>query len=223
VAAEVCTPPGDEQFYADPAFGQHPVVYVTYEQAANYCTWAGKRLPSEAEWEKAARWDEASGTSLVYPWGNGYESGRANTASAGQGGTSAVQAFAQDRSPSGVLDLAGNVSEWVADWYFGNYEGLGTLNPTGPGTQPLSQPFRVVRGGSFQALAAYARAGQRFDVPPNNATDWIGFRCAMGVAGVEIPTAAPTPTETLGTPEATPTGALPATITPTAPTATPEP
>ncbi|HEC22987.1 MAG TPA: Stp1/IreP family PP2C-type Ser/Thr phosphatase, partial [Chloroflexi bacterium] len=192
VAAEVCSPPQDEQYYADPAFAQHPVVFVTWQQAVEYCTWAGRRLPTEAEWEKAARWDPVTGESYVYPWGNEWEPGRANTAAAGLGGTSAVQAFAQDISPTGVLDMTGNVSEWIQDWYFPGYENQGTLNPTGPETQPLGEPFRVVRGGSFlEDLSSYVRAGHRLAVNPEEASSWIGFRCAMDVAGAE-PVAVPT-------------------------------
>jgi formylglycine-generating enzyme required for sulfatase activity len=203
VAAERCTPPSDEQYYADPAFAQHPVVFVSWQQAVDYCTWAGKRLPTEAEWEKAARWDPATGESYVYPWGNDWEPGRANTTAAGLGGTSAVQAFAQDISPTGVLDLTGNVSEWVQDWYFPGYEQLGTLNPTGPESQPLTEPFRVVRGGAFsEDLSAYARAGHRLAVNPTQQSSWIGFRCAEDVAG-----AAPLEEEAV---EGTPTGEAPA-------------
>jgi formylglycine-generating enzyme required for sulfatase activity len=216
VAAEVCTAPDNTEFYADAAFAQHPVVYVTWDQVSTYCEWAGKRLPTEAEWEKAARWDPATSQSFVYPWGNAWEAGRANTDAAGLGGTSAVQAFAQDISPWGVLGMAGNVSEWVQDWYFPGYEGLGTFNPTGPTNQPLTEPFRVARGGSFQALSPFARAGQRFDVPPTQASSWIGFRCAANVEGAEPP-AAPADTPTPTTEGAvTPTGAItPTLITPT--------
>ncbi|MEJ2150900.1 MAG: SUMF1/EgtB/PvdO family nonheme iron enzyme [Chloroflexota bacterium] len=203
VAAEACSPPSDEQFYADPAFAQHPVVYVSWQQAVDYCTWAGKRLPTEAEWEKAARWDPATGQSFVYPWGDEWEPGRANTASAGLGGTSAVQAFAQDISPTGVLDMTGNVSEWIQDWYYPGYEQQGTLNPTGPDSQPLTEPFRVVRGGSFsEDLSAYSRAGHRLAVDPTQQSSWIGFRCASDVEG-----AAPLEGETV---EETPTGEVPA-------------
>ena len=75
VAAEVCTPPNNTEFYADPAYGDHPAVYVTWAQATQYCDWAGKRLPTEAEWEKAARWDEAGNASYIFPWGDEFEAG----------------------------------------------------------------------------------------------------------------------------------------------------
>ncbi len=204
VAAGVCTPPENVEFYDDPNFAQHPVVYVTYEQATQYCQWAGKRLPTEAEWEKAARWDPASGASYVYPWGNTFEVGRANTLSAGLGGLSAVQAFPRDLSPSGVLGMAGNAREWVQDWYFGNYDGLGTLNPVRLGTQPLPVPARAARGGSYQDLDSMSRAGHRFDVNAVSAAPWLSFRCVAEVAGA-APPAAPTDETPVVVPTPTPT------------------
>jgi formylglycine-generating enzyme required for sulfatase activity/serine/threonine protein phosphatase PrpC len=216
VAAGACNPPQTSTFYNDPNFAEHPVVFVNYDQAGDYCKWQGKRLPTEAEWEMAARWDPVTKTSYIWPWGNGFEAGRANTLSAGQGGTSAVTAFEGDRSAYGVLGMAGNVTEWVSDWYFDGYTGFGTLNPTGPASQPLPQPFRVARGGSFKALAAYARGGQRFDVPPQTAADWIGFRCVQPNGAPIQPSASapvPTATPTVGTPEAA--------LTPTEGTGTP--
>jgi serine/threonine protein phosphatase PrpC/formylglycine-generating enzyme required for sulfatase activity len=222
VAAEVCTPPGNQEFYADTAFAQHPVVYVTWDQATQYCQWAGKRLPTEAEWEKAARWDEAAQKSYVFTWGDTWEAGKANTASAALGGTSAVQAFAQDISPYGVLGMIGNVSEWVQDWYFPDYAGLGQLNPARLGNQPLPTPERAVRGGSFlEDLTAYVRAGHRLSAEFDKSASWLGFRCAsdVGEAPAELPTEAPaegTPAETPAeTPTGTTTGEAPAEATET--------
>lgn|SRR5574341_1449813 len=222
VAAEVCTPPRNQEFYADTAFAQHPVVYVTYDQATTYCTWAGKRLPTEAEWEKAARWDAGAGISLTFPWGNTWEAGRANTAVAGLGGTAAVQAFAQDISPSGVLGMTGNVSEWVQDWYFPDYSGLGTLNPVRLGNQPLPTPERAVRGGWWgEELTAYLRAGHRLSAEFDNSADWLGFRCVGDIGGPASPTPPPSPTPgTTTTPGAT---GSPAGQTPTGEPTTPVP
>jgi formylglycine-generating enzyme required for sulfatase activity len=205
VAAEVCTPPGNTQFYADPAFSNHPVVFVSWAQAGTYCQFVGKRLPTEAEWEKAARWDQLTGESLVYPWGDNYEAGRANTLSAGQGGTSAVTAFEGDRSTAGIQGLAGNVTEWVSDWYFPGYNGLGTLNPTGPDAQPLPEPIKVARGGSFVDIQAYARSGHRLSPNQTTQANWLGFRCAadVGTEGSIGQPVAPTPeipTESAATP-----------------------
>jgi len=207
VVAGTCTTPKNTEFYNDPAFADHPVVFVSWEQSGTFCQRAGKRLPTEAQWEKAARWDPNAKKSNVWPWGDGFEVGRANTASAGQNGTSIVGKFAQDRSAFGIQDMAGNVSEWTSDWYFKGFAGLPTLNPTGPASQPLSKPFRTVHGGSFQALASYARSGQRYDMPPQTAASWIGFRCVLPLQG-------PAPSQ----PSASPSAA----ISPT-PTATPVP
>ncbi len=198
VAADVCTPPSNQTFYTDPAYAQHPVVYVSWTQASAYCEWAGKRLPTEAEWEKAARWDPVAALSYVYPWGDNWEPGRANTAHAGLGGTAAVQAFDADLSPWGVLGMTGNVAEWVQDWYYPGYGDQGTLNPTGPERQPLPTPERAVRGGWFgENLASYVRAAHRLSAEFDKSGDWLGFRCvADAEAPPPPPPATPTPTAT---------------------------
>ena len=228
VAEGVCSAPGNTEFYDDPAFANHPVVYVTYDQAAQYCQWAGKRLPTEAEWEMAARWNVEEQTSYIYPWGNTWEDGRANTLSAQLGGLSAVGAFARDRSPYGVLDMAGNATEWVQDWYYPGYEGLSARNPARTGNPALDEPLRVARGGNYQALTAFSRAGHRYDVNQMSSEPWLGFRCAQDTAATlagEAPTEpadtappedATTPTDEQNTtPEAD-------TTTETAPTTSPE-
>lgn len=209
VAAEVCTVPDNIIFYNDPNYAQHPVVHVSYAKAVQFCTWAGKRLPTEAEWEKAARWDDIESKSFIFPWGDDFTQGNANTLAAGQNGTSAVRSWPNDVSPAGIFDMTGNVSEWVADWYLPDYEGLGTLNPIGPATQPLADPLRVVRGGSWDQLLALSRAGHRLVANPTQAAEWLGFRCAQSVDGT-----APGATATSAATE-TPALTLPPTITPT--------
>lgn len=211
VNAGVCEEPDNTEFYADPAFGQHPVVYVSYDQATAYCGWLGRRLPTEAEWEKAARWDPSAGAAYIFPWGDTFEAGIANTEAAGLGGLSAVQAFARDLSPHGVLGMGGNASEWVQDWYFDSYDGLGTLNPARLGAQPLPDPYRVARGGSFQSLQHFVRAGHRLDMPPSTQVAWLGFRCASNVGGQPAPTGTPA----AGTPTGEATEGGTATLTPT--------
>lgn len=220
VAAGVCTAPDRQEFYNDPNYAEHPVVYVTWDQATVYCQWAGKRLPREAEWEKAARWDTQTSQSYIYPWGNTFEPGRANTLSAGLGGTSPVTDFPQDVSPWGVLGMAGNVTEWIQDWYYPEYKGLGTLNPTGPQSGQLNEPVRVARGGSFVNIAAYVRAGHRFSVKPDKSAGWLGFRCVADIAGAApavtpTPAATPAASGTPGTATATPlAGSTPSTPVP---------
>ena len=191
LAPAACTK-GDPTF-ADPARAGDPVVCVSWEEAQTFCEWRDARLPTEAEWEYAFRGEDGS----IYPWGSAFDGTRLNYCDINCGQPHAderfndgfslsapVGSFATGVSPSGILDLAGNVSEWEADWY-GDFSPGAEVDPQGPanGTEKL------LKGCSWFSHPAYCRGALRASVDPDTRFDYLGFRCAAS----EVPHSAGDP------------------------------
>jgi formylglycine-generating enzyme required for sulfatase activity len=190
VEAGACDPPAEtsswtqESYYGNPEYDDFPVIYMSWEQARSYCEWRGDRLPTEAEWEKAARGTDGR----IYPWGNTFEGNRLNFCDTncyeswankdyddGYADTAPVGSYPNGVSPYGMYDMAGNVWEWVADWYDADYYATApSHNPPGPDDGER----KVVRGGSWYLHDYGARSATRLTNEPGRQSIPNGFRCA---------------------------------------------
>lgn len=184
-------------FNGEPPAGKqsHPVVGVCWYEADAYAKWAGKRLPTSAEWQRAGTWPKSTGGSggeLRYPWGNAFDPKKANTRAAGRRDTVAVDAFPEGRSLNGVQQLIGNVWEWV--------DGQFQLDVNDQICVVFDQPMGEIRGGAFdtyfhsQATCQF-RSGQPFLYRGTN----VGFRCCITEGRLSSPPEAVAPTEEIET------------------------
>jgi formylglycine-generating enzyme required for sulfatase activity len=178
VADDVCESPlkttsnTRERYHGNRDFNDFPVNYISWSMAKTYCKWAGRDLPTEAQWEKAARGTDGR----EFPWGNSQISAALlNYKGSNLRDTTKVGAYPQGESPYGALDMAGNSFEWVNDWYSSTYyQESSPENPTGP----ISGQARVVRGGAWGYEEKYARTAYRNFFPPDGVYNF-GFRCAL--------------------------------------------
>jgi len=159
------------RYWEDPDYNgaESPVVGVTWEDAQAYCAWVGKRLPTEAEWERAAR----GAKSRLFPWGDRFDPSHTNTKEAKHNHPQQVGSYLSGQSPDGLFDVAGNVWEWCQDWYDKKYYGFSpTKNPNGP----ANGKQKVIRGGGW--TANHVDMAYRRGMKPEKAYPSLGFRCA---------------------------------------------
>ncbi len=198
-------------------YANHPVTNVTWWGAREYCQTLNRRLPTEAEWERAARGPQ----NYIYPWGFEYNPQLARSSLSDEVGTMPIDSFASGASPYGIFNMAGNVSEWVFDWYQVDYYTQMANNPEPNPRGPAAGTEKVIRGGSWDTIPLFLRAVHRMSQRPDEPIASIGFRCVADITSNSPLTAPDTTTQSGTASEDTAPGGAP-TLAP-APTRPPAP
>ena len=157
--------------YYDSAFANHPVVYVTWFDAQKYCKWVEGGLPTKSQWERAA----SDNGHVTYPWGGRSPNPDLANVNNFYSTTTRVGSHPAGASPFGVLDMGGDVREWMFDWYSPSYKHASSDNPTGPAKGQL----KVLRGASWHDPSIFSKVVSRLGHFPGSAGDNRGFRCAF--------------------------------------------
>ena len=180
VATGECTRPSRtssykrDSYYGNSQYDDYPVIYVDWQQAQDYCRWTGRKLPTEAQWEKATRGTDER----TYPWGDKSPTDTLVNYNYSIGDTMEVGYFSYGASPYGALDMAGNVHEWVADWYAPDYYQNSPINNP---ESPTSGDYRVLRGGFWGSDTGLIRSASRSWLSPSLTSYSVGFRCSSSL------------------------------------------